>query len=835
MGINRMMSTKQAMMQNEASNPPPSSTAREKPPHFQEQKQGTSTTSSSSNTAHQTTNNNGEYYYYFAGGPRHDDDIYQYMTQFLLPAIFSSIPILMGRLLQDFFTLLLTSSRTLGRFILPSFMTTTTSLFNSESSNMSAALSSSELMMQELPVSFKRLWESIKNSSSHHAALAEDHMLSHFDTNGDGHISSQEIAVNLSEFLKHVQAMSVQAAMSALNVQHVAPPTWWAWFAHEWPLMDWKLGVFLWRTFGGILLLLATSSIVPGALHGWTARLLRWPVLGLIYFLVAVELVVYTVIRLFIRLAEYIVARPKHRKLRRCMAAAKSYEEWDAYATELDKSQKRDVWLQLDDDDSRTGVRYNWTFIRQLMKDMRAARRSGDDVLALAALEMCTRKNVGGIMSEDLFSYSNSGQPKKIVSDFLNCVVTTMHWVTQQAAKIPIPPPSTTTGSTTNTTSSNLTVNMQEEVRKEKDRLWKSLVELFDPNLRRRNHPSSASLDTSTNNSQNDNSHDTTKNDNDAHDDKNGGDDDDAPMELPGVRREQVLSFLKRARAAYGRTALCLSGGAMMGLYHFGHVLGLMETGTLPHIISGTSAGSIIAAIVCTRTDEELRETLTPQVIIKYMICFARPWGERIKSLWRNGNMFDFDEWAELIKWFTNGDMTFEEAYHKTGRVFCITLSSTTKKAPPVLLNYLSAPHVTIASAVLASAAVPGFIPPVSLQYKDKNGLVRGYTDYANDKGKDQTYFDGSIRQDIPIAGLAEMLNCQFFVACQCNPHVVPFFFNAKGGVGRPSRWSSGAQEHSWRGGFLLAALEMYLKVRLFTKNLLPERRRIYVRRRALT
>lgn len=56
------------------------------------------------------------------------------------------------------------------------------------------------------------------------------------------------------------------------------------------------------------------------------------------------------------------------------------------------------------------------------------------------------------------------------------------------------------------------------------------------------------------------------------------------------------------------------------------------------------------------------------------------------------------------------------------------------------------------------------------------------------------------------------MLNVQFFIVCQCNPHIVPFFYNSKGKVGRPSRWSSGTQEHSWRGGFLLAALEMYLK-----------------------
>jgi TAG lipase/lysophosphatidylethanolamine acyltransferase len=48
--------------------------------------------------------------------------------------------------------------------------------------------------------------------------------------------------------------------------------------------------------------------------------------------------------------------------------------------------------------------------------------------------------------------------------------------------------------------------------------------------------------------------------------------------------------------------------------------------------------------------------------------------------------------------------MTFEEAYKKTGRILCITLSSTTKKAPPVLVNYITAPHVTIASAIIASA-----------------------------------------------------------------------------------------------------------------------------------
>jgi hypothetical protein len=41
----------------------------------------------------------------------------------------------------------------------------------------------------------------------------------------------------------------------------------------------------------------------------------------------------------------------------------------------------------------------------ELIKDMRSARANGDSLLALAVIQQCTRKNVGGVMSEDLFRY----------------------------------------------------------------------------------------------------------------------------------------------------------------------------------------------------------------------------------------------------------------------------------------------------------------------------------------------------------------------------------------------------------------------------------------------
>lgn len=64
-----------------------------------------------------------------------------------------------------------------------------------------------------------------------------------------------------------------------------------------------------------------------------------------------------------------------------------------------------------------------------------------------------------------------------------------------------------------------------------------------------------------------------------------------------------------------------------------------------------------------------------------------------------------------------------------------------TKKAPPVLLNYISAPNVVIASAVVASAAVPGFIEPVRLEVKDADGNI------TPQGGSDELYWDGSIEQ----------------------------------------------------------------------------------------
>lgn len=83
-------------------------------------------------------------------------------------------------------------------------------------------------------------------------------------------------------------------------------------------------------------------------------------------------------------------------------------------------------------------------------------------------------------------------------------------------------------------------------------------------------------------------------------------------------------------------------------------------------------------------------------------------------------------------------------------------------------------------------------------------------------------YWDGSIEQDIPTSELAEMLSWHSFNAAQYNPQLFPFFYNSRGGVGRPTPWPSSSkktvtsttttEQDAWRGCFLLSTLELYLK-----------------------
>ena len=67
---------------------------------------------------------------------------------------------------------------------------------------------------------------------------------------------------------------------------------------------------------------------------------------------------------------------------------------------------------------------------------------------------------------------------------------------------------------------------------------------------------------------------------------------------------ESKRTLFKHLGSNFGRTALCLSGGATFAYYHFGVAKALLDAGLLPEVITGTSGGALVAALLCSRTDE---------------------------------------------------------------------------------------------------------------------------------------------------------------------------------------------------------------------------------------
>jgi predicted acylesterase/phospholipase RssA len=110
--------------------------------------------------------------------------------------------------------------------------------------------------------------------------------------------------------------------------------------------------------------------------------------------------------------------------------------------------------------------------------------------------------------------------------------------------------------------------------------------------------------------------------------------------ETPALSIEEKKRFFKSANTNLGISALCLSGGASFGYYHCGVVKAFLDAGLLPRVITGTSAGGLVAALTCTRTDEELKVLLVPELANRITACEEpfKIWGERVL---KTGARFD--------------------------------------------------------------------------------------------------------------------------------------------------------------------------------------------------
>ena len=220
------------------------------------------------------------------------------------------------------------------------------------------------------------------------------------------------------------------------------------------------------------------------------------------------------------------------------------------------------------------------------------------------------------------------------------------------------------------------------------------------------------------------------------------------------IGKEEKRDFFRRAQHCYGRSALLLSGSGSFLFFHVGVVKALWDEGVLPNILAGSSGGSIVAAIVCTRKDADIGPFLDSKRL-------ANPARDPEMKRLAPGEVRD--RLAELIP-----DLTFQEAYEISGRHLNVSVAPAEKYQNGRLLNAITAPNVLIREAVLASCAVPGVFPPVMLMARDEDGNRVPYQ-------PDRRWVDGSVTHDIPTKRLERLYGVNHHIVSQANPLALPF------------------------------------------------------------
>lgn len=266
---------------------------------------------------------------------------------------------------------------------------------------------------------------------------------------------------------------------------------------------------------------------------------------------------------------------------------------------------------------------------------------------------------------------------------------------------------------------------------------------------------------------------------------------------------QSKLEALQESRVTFGSTALLLQGGSIFGICHLGVVKALLEHGILPKVIVGTHTGALMAALVGIHTDEELPGFLCGDSID--LSAFAasslkarektdetidlldRPppqtkfhnlyntFERRTIRLVKQGFLLDPSVLAESVQ-ANVGDLTFEEAYQRTGRILNIIISSPSEEIPN-LMNYLTAPHVLIRSAAMASHITNmarNRASHIQLLHKGANGEIRAVEVPSPTKAKVRRPPSAADRRT-PLTRLKQLFNVDHFIISQARPYVAPF------------------------------------------------------------
>jgi NTE family protein len=238
---------------------------------------------------------------------------------------------------------------------------------------------------------------------------------------------------------------------------------------------------------------------------------------------------------------------------------------------------------------------------------------------------------------------------------------------------------------------------------------------------------------------------------------------------VDSITFEEKLDFFQRASHCFGRSALMMSGSGTLLYFHLGVAKALWQEQLLPDVISGSSGGSLIGSIICSRSNEELDDIFDPELLATR----HEPSGfiDRFMSIFKSERITLDDIWGALEEFVP--DLTFQESFELTGRHMNVSVAPAENHQKSRLLNADTSPNVFMREAVLASTAIPGFFPSVVLMAKNDRGERQAYH-------SSRKWVDGSISEDLPAKRLARLYGVNHYIVSQTNPYVIPFIDTTK-------------------------------------------------------
>ena len=242
-----------------------------------------------------------------------------------------------------------------------------------------------------------------------------------------------------------------------------------------------------------------------------------------------------------------------------------------------------------------------------------------------------------------------------------------------------------------------------------------------------------------------------------------------ASPEVDEISFEEKLDFFRRADHCFGRSAFMMSGSGSLFYFHIGVVRALWQEGLLPNVLSGSSGGSFVGSLLSTHSNRDLEYLLDPDYLIDRM---EEETGHFRRASKMKPQLMQIDEIQKIIESLIP-DLTFDEAFKMTGRELNISIAPAETHQKSRLLNAITSPNVYIREAVLASAAVPGVYPPVTLAAKNHLGEKQAYL-------PSRKWVDGSVSDDMPAKRLARLYGVNHYIVSQTNPHVIPFVADGK-------------------------------------------------------